>query len=244
MAKITPMIIFVHGINSDPSTVPSYAWRRALHNEEYAADLSFADYDNIFKTGFRSRLRHLVLSLCLPLKKEERQFIGDGLGDILDFFLYSDIRDSIVSRINTAIDTVETAFPGKPIVLVGHSLGTVVITEALRARQRKLQGVVLIGSPFSSKIDFIKSMTRRFFGWGFVNLCENAGTERIDYVAGKNDLVSGDLLPVDPWRNEVAHVIMPECGHTDCETLLKYASISGTILGDLKYGGPNSLQPA
>lgn len=56
--------------------------------------------------------------------------------------------DALVDNAATLLDAIEAAHPGRPVFLVGHSLGGVT-AAVLAARGRRLDGLVLTGCPLS-----------------------------------------------------------------------------------------------
>lgn len=202
------MIIYVHGMGQH-ARAEKGQWDRALGVDPAGAEMAF--YSDILHPG------ETPLSFSDPLRSEmlinadrihRQQMISDPfnrtllryvtmvfIDDVYAYFYKDEQRKAIHNRLIFLLD-LHTATPDKePLIVIGHSLGSIVAYEVLAEHIYPVDKLITLGAPLG--IEAVKSELRKHHG---ERLKVPGGVKEWLNFADRFDVVAIDNTLRDDYR--------------------------------------------
>lgn len=126
------------------------------------------------------------------LKQVTRHFIDDVYA-----YLYTSRRERILERVTFLLELSRSHPDGEPVVLVGHSLGSIVAYEALMMNIATVKKFITIGTPLG--LEPIKAELRKKYG---DKLAIPPGVSAWSNFSDPLDIVSFDSTIADDYRGK------------------------------------------
>ncbi len=126
------------------------------------------------------------------LKQVTRQFIDDVYA-----YLYTERRERILERVKFLLELSRSYKDDEPVIVVGHSLGSIVAYDALMANIATVKKFITIGTPLG--MEPIKAELRKRYG---DNLAIPPGVSAWENFSDRFDIVSLDPTIADDYRGK------------------------------------------
>ncbi|PKM68868.1 MAG: alpha/beta hydrolase [Firmicutes bacterium HGW-Firmicutes-2] len=112
------------------------------------------------------------------------------------FFDRTDSWDAIIEDVGTVQRAFNKIYSDKPMFMLGHSMGSLILRSYLQSHQTQLRGVIIMGSPISSKLlGKLGILLSRFFAY----IKPNQPNHLLNYLAVgvHNKTVKNPKTPFD-----------------------------------------------
>lgn len=205
------MIVYVHGMGQHRRAEKAQ-WDRALFGAD-APDAEMAFYSDILHPA------DTPASFAEPLRKElfgnadrivRQRMISDPFNrtvlrhvsmwlieDVYAYFYKQEQRDAIHQRVKFLLDLYVATGDRQPLIVIGHSLGSIVAYEVLCLFTYAVDCLITLGSPLG--IEVVKSELRKHHG---ERLSIPGGVKRWLNCADRFDVVAIDKTLRDDYRGD------------------------------------------